>query len=587
MAKILDEKARFRSVILRAFLGVSVWVFGISTSHADDGELPLPELGQETALPLGEEKQLGDQLARELFQSVAYTPDVVLEQYLSELWDPLLQAARQTGALSPDLAQTFAWRLLLLKDASVNAFALPGGYFGVHLGLIALVDHPGELASVLAHEMSHVTQRHIARMIGAQNQSANWLVAAIAIAVAAAAQQNGVLAQAGLVGGQALAEQKQLNFSRDMEREADRMGWRAFQYAGFPGADFVRMFEKLDQANRFNDNGLYPYLRTHPMTRERQADMTARLLGVAQNTSSKGVEKSAEKVQKVQKGRVRLFHDPNDHQGEWLGLCMAARAQVLLTHSPEELDRWAERVQQRQTEKSPLAQQGAALYGALWMYLQDFHGGDTAELARARSHWQALKTLSALPAAPKAWRFYVTALQAEWFLQAPDAATSLSLMGVMPTEAQVVQALESPRRESRMALLLWAQLQLKRQTKRQTPELSLTSPQTPAEGSSIRQVADALTTWLLAHPDDAPAGQILAKTWELLGQKGRSLRVLAQAEMAHFGLSAALNHLLAARDVFLAQSPNEIDFAEQSVVDSLIRQTRARLAQMASGPALR
>jgi predicted Zn-dependent protease len=436
------------------------------------------------------------------------------------------------------------------------------------LGLIALVDHSGELASVLAHEMSHVTQRHIARMIAAQNQSGNWLIAAIAMAIAAAAQHNGTLAQAGLVGGQALAEQKQLNFSRDMEREADRMGWQVFQYAGFPGADFVRMFEKLDQANQLNDNGLYPYLRTHPMTPERQADMAGRIL--AQSAQPKGAENT-------RKGRAHLRYDEANRESEWVGSCMAARAKVLLTHSPEELDQWVQQVQQLQTEKAPLAQQAAALYGALLMYMQDFHEGDTAELARARAHWQALKMLSASPAGPKAWRLYVTALQAEWVLQVPDSATHL-----VGSPVQVLQALESHRRESRMALLLWAQLQLQLQRKGKAPGFGLSSSQPPAQA---RQVADALTNWFLIHPEDAQAGQILAQAWALLGQKGRSLRTLAQADMAHFGFSAALNHLLAAQDA-LAQSANEVDFPEQSVVDSLIRQTRARIAQMAARPAL-
>ena len=164
---------------------------------------------------------------------------------------------------------------MLGRDRTVNAFALPGGYFGVHLGLIAVVSSRDELASVLGHELSHVTQRHISRLIAKQGQQTPWMIGAMILG-ALAASKNADAGNAMIVGGQAVAAQSQLNFSRDMEREADRVGFGVMTQAGFDGHGFVSMFDKLQNASRLNDNGAYPYLRSHPLTTERIADMQAR-----------------------------------------------------------------------------------------------------------------------------------------------------------------------------------------------------------------------------------------------------------------------------------------------------------------------
>jgi len=132
-----------------------------------------------------------------------------------------------------------------------------------------------ELASVLAHELSHVTQRHISRMVTQQNQQAPLMLAAMilgALVASRAPQVGGAM----VLGGQGLGVQQQLNFSRDMEREADRIGFGVMTAAGFEPQGFVTMFDKLTQAARLNDSGAFPYLRTHPMTTERAADMQSR-----------------------------------------------------------------------------------------------------------------------------------------------------------------------------------------------------------------------------------------------------------------------------------------------------------------------
>ncbi|TFZ07547.1 peptidase M48 [Ramlibacter henchirensis] len=222
------------------------------------------------------ERRLGEKIARELYRDPDYIDDPVLVEYVRAIWEPLLQAARSRGELTSELDERFAWQVLLGKDRSVNAFALPGGWLGLHLGLVSVTTTRDELASVLAHELSHVTQRHISRLVNQEKRQAPLMIAAMILG-ALAARKNSDAANAVLSGSQAVAVQNQLNFSREMEREADRVGYGVLTQAGFDPAGFVSMFEKLQQASRLNDSGAYPYLRTHPMTTERSADLQARL----------------------------------------------------------------------------------------------------------------------------------------------------------------------------------------------------------------------------------------------------------------------------------------------------------------------
>ena len=176
-----------------------------------------------------QERKLGEAIMRQIMPDPDYLDDPVLVDYLQGIWQPLKESAKQLGNLTPELDESFSWSLFLVRDRSVNAFALPGGYMGVHLGLIAVVTSRDELAAVMGHELSHVTQRHIARMQDSQGRQTPWMIASIMLGVLAASKSPDA-ANAMIMGGTASMAQSQLNFSRDMEREADRLGYACLLY---------------------------------------------------------------------------------------------------------------------------------------------------------------------------------------------------------------------------------------------------------------------------------------------------------------------------------------------------------------------
>ncbi|MGZ5207368.1 MAG: M48 family metalloprotease, partial [Caldimonas sp.] len=116
----------------------------------------LPALGDSDSAEfgIGTERKLGDEIMREIRADPDYIDDPLLLEYLESVWEPLLAASRRLGNITADIDQRFAWEPFLVRDPSVNAFALPGGFVGVHLGLIAITASRDELASVLGHEMS-------------------------------------------------------------------------------------------------------------------------------------------------------------------------------------------------------------------------------------------------------------------------------------------------------------------------------------------------------------------------------------------------------------------------------------------------
>lgn len=271
--KTMSLNALSRSLLAGVALAMLLGISG-RQAHAQSASA-IPSLGGDM-MEIRTERKLGDRIARDLYRDPDFIDDVLLEYYVEAIWRRLIEAARRRGDLPEELYREFSWKILLGKDRTINAFALPGGYFGLHLGMIAAIESSSELAAVLAHELAHASQRHLYRLTVRQERLAPWMIGAFILGTLAATR-NPDAANAIVLGGQAAGLQTQLNFSRDMEREADRIALGILQDAGFATSGMVSMFEKLQSANQLNDSGAFPYLRTHPLTTDRIGDMRARI----------------------------------------------------------------------------------------------------------------------------------------------------------------------------------------------------------------------------------------------------------------------------------------------------------------------
>jgi len=232
--------------------------------------IDLPDLGDVAASDLSPlaERRLGQSIMQDIrAHDPAWLDDPEVEEYLEGL-------GRRLVAASPNPEQTLTF--FVVRDNTLNAFALPGGYIGVHTGLILAAESESELASVLGHEIAHVTQRHIAQLVGKQSRAGMVMLASMLVAILAA-RSNSQVSEAALAAGQAGAIQSQLAYTRDFEREADRVGLQTLEGAGFDVRGMPSFFERLQRNSRLYENNAPVYLRTHPLTTARIADMENRV----------------------------------------------------------------------------------------------------------------------------------------------------------------------------------------------------------------------------------------------------------------------------------------------------------------------
>jgi beta-barrel assembly-enhancing protease len=248
---------------------ISACVAAIVLLQSVTAQPRLPELGDSSGalVTSSQEKRLGSEAMRELRAYGAVLNDPEVNAYLNELGKRVLNA-------NPDIREQFEF--FAVGDNSVNAFAMPGGFIGVNMGLVLLTQTESELAGVLAHEIAHVTQKHYARQLDDQRKNSWMSIAGLAAAILAARAGNGEAVQGAILGSQAAAVQSYLNFSRDNEREADRIGFQYLLRAGFDTGAMSVFMERLQRSSSLNDSGLVPgYLRTHPITIERVGETRA------------------------------------------------------------------------------------------------------------------------------------------------------------------------------------------------------------------------------------------------------------------------------------------------------------------------
>ncbi|NBU49659.1 MAG: hypothetical protein EBS47_06050 [Betaproteobacteria bacterium] len=528
------------SLALVLGLGLLHAPLDLGAAEATDAQR-LPSLGEPDSgdITEGAERRIGEYVMRQIRRDPAYLDDPLLLAYAQALWNPLVRVARARGEIVAETDQAFAWETFLIRDKSINAFALPGGFVGIHLGLIAQAATTDELAAVLAHELTHVTQRHIARSnSSARRQSALGLAGMLLGLLAAARSGSPDLAQATIMGSQAAMVQGQLNFSRDMEREADRIGFTIMTEAGYNGAGVAAVFERLQRANRLNDSGNFPYLRSHPLTVER--------IGEAQSRVQQAQAQAQAQAQSAGLGAatgpvgqtVRITEQrwTPDLPTQEMHQLMRARARVLMeTHVPA-LRRW----------QTLAAQDGAADERLATLYSATLASVMLGEPRIAQRH---LQELMARPVQPSS-RQVLEVLSAEVAVaqgQANRATAQLESLNGRDRAVRLARA---------EAALKWVQ---------QAGDLR--------ERAKARQAlqlhADGLVTWVIDQKRDALAWSILSICQQALDQPLRALRADAEARWALGDLNGALDRLKAGQR--LVRSSRSPDHVEASVIDARLR----------------
>jgi predicted Zn-dependent protease len=275
----------------------------IFTSGAGADDINLPDLGSpaDAILSANTESQIGQSIMRQIRASGEVVEDPLINEYINEIGNRI---AAQTNDGDHDF--TF----FVIEDPRINAFALPGGFIGVHTGLLEATRSEDELAGVLAHEIAHVTQRHIARAIHASSRQSLLSTAIMLGAIlAGVASGNSDVAQAGIAVSQGTAAQAQIDFTRSNEYEADRVGIAALADAGFDPYGMASFFDVMSRQNSSAPDKRAPeFLRTHPVTTARIAEARNRARHYEQIRSDDSVSYSISKV----RTQVYRFDTPKE-----------------------------------------------------------------------------------------------------------------------------------------------------------------------------------------------------------------------------------------------------------------------------------
>lgn len=462
-----------------------VGILGVSLALNAPAQAPrLPSLGESQVWSQGQEQRLGESIKASLYASDRVWHDPVLEDYVHRVWSTLFEAARAQGLVPVDLAEGLPWVQLVIRDPSLNAFAMPGGVVGVHLGLLASSGDLNALAAVLAHEMSHVSQRHIPRLLEAQSRLAPLAMGAMLVAILVASRSdNADAAQATIAGSQAVMAQAGINFTRGMEQEADRMGWQIYTAAGFSPQGFTAVFEQLAKSANLNDDGSLAYLRTHPLSRERIAEIMAR--------------------QSLQTGSTPVRHPHLNALAPW----MQVRAKVAATTRADDWRAWRTQAVELSQALSPNEQ--LKLYLAVQSAIRL---GEWDWAWRGIQHLAQQNTDAAISAM----------LNADWLAVA--LRLPADVVDAAAAQARVERGLKSGWRGEWLAAVRWS-----------------------IERGQASQVVGALQAKVVIDPQDATSWTLLAQAREAQGQTLRMLRAQAEAQWARGNVEGALDRIVAAR----------------------------------------
>ena len=488
---------------------------GIAQTTLPPAKIPnLPTLGdveREDLSPLMERK-LGEEIMRDIRRDHDFLDDGPILEYLNSFGNALVAA--RPGARGE---ASFDYYFFAVRDPQLNAFALPGGFIAVHSALLLAAQTESELASVLSHEIGHVVQRHIARALGKQRQDA--LIPLAAMVLAALASKAGGDAAIGVfTAGQGLAIQRQLNFSRDAEREADRIGFQIMGAAGFDTTGMVAFFQRLQTATR-NYSDLVPaYLQSHPLTSERIADIQARI--------------------REQPYKQRL--DSLDFH------LVRARARVLQDESSQGLAEATTFFENQAAQQQGRQQIAAAQYGLAFVALKK---GDTA---KAQQWLDKARATIDKPPAPGTFSAARNDGPNSIFV-----STALEIKLAQPTDKAVIaQALKD-------AEAAHAQFPLSRGIAHQYGEALIAA-------GELEQAAAYLRDQVQLYREDPDSYDLLAQAYAKQGKMSLQHIALAESYVLQGGVLSALDQLT------LARKASDASFYEQAVIDARERELQAR-----------
>ncbi|CAK0778225.1 putative beta-barrel assembly-enhancing protease [Gammaproteobacteria bacterium] len=235
-----------------------------TVTSADPLDLNLPTIGESAGRYLSpeEDRRLGEAFMRSLRRSLTFVDDPIITDYLRSL-------GYQIASAGDTPTQNFDF--FAVDDSTINAFAGPGGHVGINTGLLLATDSESELAAVIAHEVAHVSQHHIARTLEMADRMSIPSIAAMLAAIVIASQ-SGQAGEAAIAAAVAGSTQLQIDFLRGNEQEADRVGIQSLQRAGFEPRAMAGFFERLQKSSRYSVGTLPEFLRDHPVTESRIAD---------------------------------------------------------------------------------------------------------------------------------------------------------------------------------------------------------------------------------------------------------------------------------------------------------------------------
>lgn len=266
MSEIFSHKSytALRSLLIAL---ISLGVTLMPSLRAEN--IALPDIGASagSVITPAEERRLGRQFMNSIRNNMPVVDDPLLSEYVERLGSKL-SAKADRGARS--------FQFFMIEEPVINAFAGPGGYIGIYSGLILATESESELASVVAHEIAHVTQDHLMRAFESASQMSAPMAALLLAAILLGSTVSADLGVAAAAGVQAAAVQQQINFTRDNEEEADRVGIQILAGADFDPHAMPIFFERLAKASRLYENNAPEFLRTHPVTTNRIADALGR-----------------------------------------------------------------------------------------------------------------------------------------------------------------------------------------------------------------------------------------------------------------------------------------------------------------------